>query len=129
MTWLRHAMWIGLAGSFGAIARFAVSSLIGSVAPRGFPYGTLLVNLTGCWILAFFLTLIRDRAASDALRLAVAVGFVGAYTTFSTFAYEVYDMSRSGSSVRAVLYLILSTVLGLVAVHAGVLSARLVERG
>lgn len=128
MVWLQHAAMIGLAGFVGAIARFAVGELVTSIAPRGFPYGTLLVNLTGCFILAFFLTLIRDRAVSDALRLAVAVGFVGAYTTFSTFAWELYELGRSQQIGRAAVYAVLSIALGVGAVHAGVFFARQFER-
>ncbi|MEK6644910.1 MAG: fluoride efflux transporter CrcB [Planctomycetota bacterium] len=128
MTWLHHAAMIGLAGFFGAIARFAIGGLVTAIAPRGFPYGTLVVNLTGCFILAFFLTLIRDRAVSDALRLAVAVGFVGAYTTFSTFAWEVYEMGRSHQTGRAAAYLFMSFAFGIGAVYAGVSLARQFER-
>ncbi len=128
MVWLQHAAMIGLAGFFGAIARFAVAGLVSSITPRGFPYGTLLVNLTGCFILAFFLTLIRDRAVSDALRLAVAVGFIGAYTTFSTFVWELYEMTEKGHALRASAYLAASVALGVAAVIVGVFAARQFER-
>ncbi|HKQ50166.1 MAG TPA: fluoride efflux transporter CrcB [Phycisphaerae bacterium] len=128
MNWLSTAALIGLAGFVGSICRFAVSGAVTVLAPRGFPTGTLVVNATGCVLLAFFLTLIRDRVVSDALRLAIAVGFVGAYTTFSTFAYEIYELARSGHSFRAGLYLILSVALGLAGVYLGILLAHRLER-
>lgn len=125
---LRQALFIGAAGFIGAIARYAVSSIVSSVAPRQFPYGTLTVNVTGCLLLAIFLTLFRDRAASDALRLAIAVGFLGAYTTFSTFAMELYDMGKTQRVGAAIGYAALSLTLGLIAVWAGVRLAHVVEK-
>jgi CrcB protein len=128
MNWLTTAALIGLAGFVGSICRFAVSGAVTAIVPRGFPTGTLVVNTTGCVLLAFFLTLIRDRVVSDALRLAIAVGFVGAYTTFSTFAYEIYELARAGQTGRATLYVVLSLVLGLIAVYVGVALAHRLER-
>lgn len=125
---LRQALFIGAAGFVGAIARFTVSSVIAAVAPRQFPYGTLTVNVTGCFLLAMFLTLFRDRAASDALRLAIAVGFLGAYTTFSTFAQEIYDLGKMQRIGAAIGYAAVSLTLGLIAVWAGVRLAHLVEK-
>ena len=67
---LQHALIIGLAGFLGAILRFAVTSIVGAATPRGFPYGTLAVNVTGCFLLAIFITMLRDRFVPDAMRLA-----------------------------------------------------------
>ncbi len=128
MNWLSTAALIGLAGFVGSICRFLVSGAVSAIAPRGFPTGTLVVNTTGCLLLAFFLTVVRDRVASDALRLAIAVGFVGAYTTFSTFAYEIYELARLGQSLRAGAYLLLSVALGLLAIYLGVVLAHRFER-
>jgi CrcB protein len=128
MNWFLTAALIGLAGFIGSICRFLVSEIVGAVAPRGFPVGTLVVNMTGCLLLAFFLTMIRDRAASDYLRLAIAVGFVGAYTTFSTFAYETYELARTGYAARALSYLVLSLVLGMLGIFLGVILAHRLER-
>lgn len=128
MNWLFTASLIGLAGFVGSLCRFVVSGAVTAMTPKGFPAGTLIVNVTGCVLLAFFLTIIRDRAVPDALRLAVAVGFVGAYTTFSTFAYEIYELAKTGQSLRAGTYLLLSVALGLLGVYFGVILAHRFER-
>lgn len=125
---LRQAIFIGAAGFVGAILRYLVSSAVAFAAPRNFPYGTLTVNVTGCFLLAAFLTLFRDRAAADGLRLAVAVGFLGAYTTFSTFAHEIYDLGKAQRILAAVGYAALSLTLGLTAVWAGVRIANFIEK-
>lgn len=124
---LRQAFFIGAAGFVGAIARYGISSIVAAIAPKNFPYGTLAVNVTGCFLLALFLTLFRDRAANDAMRLAIAVGFLGAYTTFSTFAYEIYDMGKSQRIAAAIGYCAVSLAFGLAAVWAGMRLAHLVE--
>lgn len=124
---LRQAIFIGAAGFVGAILRFFVSSAVAFAAPRNFPYGTLTVNVSGCFLLAAFLTLFRDRAAADGLRLAVTVGFLGAYTTFSTFAQEIYDLGKAQRILAAIGYAALSLALGLTAVWAGVRIAHFIE--
>ena len=127
MVWLVNAALVGLAGFVGAILRFGVTLGVGAVTPKGFPYGTLVVNLTGCFLLAGVVTWLRDRNVSDGVRLAVTVGFVGAYTTFSTFAVEVYDLFKSGASLRGTIYLAASIGLGLAAVWLGVVAAKRLE--
>lgn len=124
---LRQAIFIGAAGFVGAILRYAVSTTVAAIAPRGFPYGTLTVNVTGCLLLAIFLTLFRDRAATDGFRLAIAVGFIGAYTTYSTFAHEIYDLWKT-SRPAASGYVLASLALGVGAIWAGVRIAHLIER-
>ncbi len=124
---VKHALVIGLAGFVGAILRYAVTWIVTAAAPRGFPYGTLTVNLTGCFFLGILFTLLRDRAVSDVLRLAVGVGFLGAYTTFSTFAYEVYDLGRVRPAA-ALTYASASLLVGLAAVWAGIQVVHFMER-
>ncbi|MEI8197528.1 MAG: fluoride efflux transporter CrcB [Phycisphaerae bacterium] len=113
---------VGLAGSLGAMLRLAVARIFTWSA---FPIGTLLINLSGSMFLGWFLTVISDRyVVSEAIRLAIAVGFVGAYTTFSTYMYESDRMLQDGAGIRATLYLVGSVVLGLVAVRAGIILGR-----
>ena len=119
---------IGAAGFVGALLRFAVSGAVGWLLPRGFPYGTLLINLTGCFLIALFMTFLRDRASDDTLRLALAVGFVGSYTTFSTFVYEIDDLVRADHALRAGTYLVLSVAMGWVMLRLGVAAAHWLER-
>jgi len=127
MSWLQNAALVGLAGFVGAVLRFGVTVTVNAVAPRGFPFGTLAVNLTGCFLLAVIVTWLRDRSVSDGVRLAATVGFVGAYTTFSTFAIEVYDLFKAGNSLRGATYLAASIGLGLLAVWLGVIAGRRLE--
>ena len=124
---IQQAALVGLAGFLGAILRFAVASTVDLVTPRGFPFGTLAVNVSGCFFLAVFLTVVRDRAVSDVLRLTIAVGFVGAYTTYSTFAFEIYELFKTGHAARGLTYLTVSLILGLAAVWIGIEAAHRLE--
>ena len=114
---------IGLAGSVGSIARFVVASVFGRLNVR-FPIGTLVINLTGSLFLGWFMAHIATRHVSDTTRLAIAVGFVGAYTTFSTFMYESCKLMDDGASVQATANLLGSLILGIAAVRAGMWLAR-----
>jgi CrcB protein len=102
------------------------SVLARTAAP--FPTATFVINITGSFIIGFFLTLVTERVAvSPHLRLAVAVGFVGAYTTFSTFEYETARLIEEGEMVRATLNVVLSVVVGFIAVWGGIFAARMVQ--
>jgi CrcB protein len=90
-----------------------------------FPWGTLLINVTGSFILGFYLTVVTERVEGRATtRLFIATGFLGAYTTFSTFAYETADYVRAGEPLRALAYVGASLVCGFVAVVVGIAAAR-----
>ena len=117
---LLNFLWVGLAGAVGSMARFGVGLLFPATAR---PIGTLLINITGSLFLGWFLTAMGDRV-SEPMRLAIAVGFVGAYTTFSTYMFESDKMMQDGQWWRASAYVVGSVALGLVAVHAGVLLGR-----
>ena len=112
---------VGAAGSLGAISRLMVSSLCGRLFGTAFPIGTFVINITGSLFLGWFLTVISGRfVVSDTFRLAVAVGFVGAYTTFSTFAYESNSLLQDGSGLKAMINMFGSLFLGLLAVRVGI---------
>ena len=105
MKLLLHCLAVGAGGSLGALSRMAVSALclrlLGDRA-RSFPVATLLINLTGSFALGFFLARVaRGWPVPQPLQLAVTVGFLGAYTTFSTFMYESDDLLRTGLPLRA----------------------------
>jgi CrcB protein len=109
----------------GANARYQVGLWAAARWGSAFPWGTLLVNLTGSFLLGFYLTLVTERfTGRAATRLFVATGFCGAYTTFSTFSYETVALVQQGTVVLAALYVAGSLVLGLLAVAAGVVAAR-----
>jgi CrcB protein len=89
MATFLELLWVGVGGFLGANARYLLSGWVASRLGSAFPYGTLVINVTGSFILGFFLAFAEDRLwVAPSARLLFAVGFVGAYTTFSTFEYE-----------------------------------------
>lgn len=112
---------VGAAGSAGSVARYLVGVLCGRLFGHAFPVGTLVINLTGSLFLGWFLAMMENRPIlTDTFRLAIATGFVGAYTTFSTFAFESNSLIESGSNGKALVNLVGSVVLGLLAVRLGI---------
>jgi CrcB protein len=126
---------VALGGAIGSLARWgvglAVAEWFGS--KTGFPWGTFIINVTGCLFLGWFSTLLTERLTpdgigwlrTDSLRLMIAVGFTGAYTTFSTFEYEANDRLSNGAELVALTYILSSVILGLLAVYLGVRLARM----
>jgi fluoride exporter len=121
MNVLIQYLAVGLAGAVGAMARLAVATICGRLFGTAFPVGTLVINLSGSLFLGWFLAIIGQRyVVSETLRMAVAVGFVGAYTTFSTFAYETNSLVEDGSMLKATVNVVGSVVFGLIAVRLGI---------
>jgi CrcB protein len=109
----------------GANARYQIGLWAAARWGSAFPWGTLLINVTGSFVLGFYLTLVTERfTGRAATRLFVATGFCGAYTTFSTFSYETVALVQHGALVPAALYVLSSLVLGFLAVGAGIVAAR-----
>ena len=113
---------IGAAGFVGAITRVVVATLFGRLNVR-FPIGTMVINVTGSLFLGWFLTYCTSRNVADTTRLAIGAGFVGAYTTFSTFMYESSRLADEGAGLEAIMNLLGSLVLGILAVRLGMLIA------
>jgi fluoride exporter len=115
---------ISLGGILGANARYLVALYVAERLGAAFPYGTFIINVTGSLVIGFFLTLITERLTVDPLwRLFFATGFLGAYTTFSTYTYESALLIRAGEYGTGLLYLLGSVVVGMVGVFAGILVA------
>ena len=114
---------IGFAGSLGAILRYVVATQIGRLNYR-FPLGTLVINISGSIFLGWFSTYIGRHHVSDVTRLAIGVGFVGAYTTFSTFMYESNRLGDEGAGFYAMMNLLLSLTLGILGVRLGIYLAK-----
>lgn len=120
-----RSLWIGVAGFFGAVARYQLDSLISRHARGAFPWGTLVVNLTGCFLLGLLFTVSSGRLdANPALRTALTVGFLGAYTTFSTFSLQAVRLTEDGAVGLALGYVAASVVVGLLAAWAGMAAGR-----
>lgn len=112
---------IGVFGFFGAMARYGVARLFGRFSAL-FPFGTFFINITGCFFLGWFLTWAQPRLnIPDPIRLGIAVGFVGAYTTFSTYMFESDRMLSEGQAMRGMLYILGSVMIGIIAVRMGVI--------
>ena len=105
----------------GANARYWLGDWAAQKWGSAFPIGTLIINLTGSLILGFFMTLATERFMLDPRwRLLFAVGFLGAYTTFSTYTYESFNLLFKGQWIPGLLNLLGSTILGVIAVGIGV---------
>jgi len=117
---LQKYLWIAAGGALGSIARYWIGSAVGSRMGVRFPYGTLIVNVTACVAIGFTISWLGRRAdLSPAWRYLIPIGFIGAYSTFSTFEWETLSTLRSGAFLLAALYAAGSLVLGLAAVWAG----------
>ncbi len=121
---MQKYLLIALGGALGSVARYWVGSTVGSRMGVRFPYGTLVVNLTACMVIGFTLTWLGDHMEMDpAWRFLIPVGFIGAYSTFSTYEWETLQTLRSGAFALAALYAGGSLVLGLAATWVGAVLA------
>ena len=124
---LQSFFLVGLAGAAGAASRYGVGLLAERNLGTHFAFGTLLVNVLGCLALGFLLELDRgSNLVTHPVRMLFAVGFLGAFTTFSTFGYETLRYMQDGASHLALLNVSANLLLGLGAVWLGYMSARLV---
>jgi fluoride exporter len=118
-------VWVFLGGGLGAAARYAVSGWIVPRLATLFPVHTALINVSGSFAIGVLVTLFMERAGlNPAWRLLVVTGFLGGYTTFSTYSYEAVTLAGAGEWRLAAAYVLGSTLLGLVACIAGIALAR-----
>jgi CrcB protein len=123
---LQKYFLIAIGGALGSVMRYLVGSMVANRMGTRFYYGTFVVNMTACLIVGFSLTLLQRRAEiNTAWLFLIAVGFVGAYSTFSTFEWEAFTTLQTGAFLHTAVYVALSFLLGLVAVWLGVLLARI----
>jgi CrcB protein len=116
---------VGVGGFFGAIARRVVDLWVSERADSAFPFGTLVVNLTGAFVLGLLFAWATERDVLPAeIRAPVMIGFIGAYTTFSTWMLESWRLVEAGASQRAAVISAGAVALGLVAVVAGLAVGR-----
>ncbi|MBI3738359.1 MAG: fluoride efflux transporter CrcB [Chloroflexi bacterium] len=116
---------ISLGAILGANARYWLGGWVVERLGTAFPYGNLIINLSGSFILGFFMTLVTDRFLVDPRwRLLVAIGFLGSYTTFSSYTYESIDLILKGQTWLGFINLFGSSILGAAAVIIGILLGR-----
>jgi len=123
--------WIAIGGALGSVSRFWVSGLVARRMGEIFPFGTLAVNITGCFIIGFFATLTDANGrflVSPTFRQFFMVGVCGGYTTFSSFSLQTLNLARDGEWLAASLNAVLSLVACLFAVWAGHLAAMAINR-
>jgi len=122
-AFIRTVMAIALGAIPGALGRYLITELTKAMIGKDFSYyGTFFINVTGCFIIALFYTLSEQKFknVSPEIRLAIATGFCGAYTTFSTYGLETFNLLDKGNTTIALIYWLGSMIVGMIAVQLGV---------
>lgn len=117
---------VGVGGFIGANARFVVARIVGGMFETKFPLGTFVINVSGSFLLGILGTIVALKVMpnSESMRLALGVGFLGAFTTFSTFEFETHALFDDGSWLTATTNMFASLFIGLLAVRAGIVLAK-----
>jgi CrcB protein len=117
---MRPLLFVGIGGGIGSMLRYLISVFVGRHVPIVFPFGTFLVNCSGCFLIGMFYSLAAKHTGfNPEWRLFLITGVCGGYTTFSTYSYDGLVLLRQGSNLSFLLYVIGSVVLGLLATFAG----------
>ena len=125
---LRNLLLIGIGSFIGGIGRYLVQQLVQQHFPSSIPLGTLSVNIIGCFLIgAVYELSVNSHFISPELRLFLATGICGGFTTFSSFSYENVSMILDGEWYYPMLYILISIVIGFGAVHAGILFIKLIS--
>ncbi len=118
---------VGIGGALGSVLRFWAGGYITNRMGTRFPYGTFAINVTASFLIGFIVTLMAERAHWDAnWRYLIPIGFIGGYSTFSTFEFESFRLLQDGEMILAALNLVGSVVCGFVSVWLGVITGRVV---
>ncbi|MGH9275176.1 MAG: fluoride efflux transporter FluC [Acidimicrobiales bacterium] len=112
---------VAMAGAAGALSRYGLGVAVGA---RSFPWATLGINLVGSYLLGVVLVLGDERGWPETTTIPLAVGFLGAFTTFSTFSYQTYTLARTDRAGTAAMYVAASVVGGVLAAAAGYLTGK-----
>lgn len=128
MEFLTKVLVVAGGGAIGAVARYLLNISPLAKLFANFPFPTFFVNVTGSFFIGFFLILLTDKVqVSDNFRMMVMVGFLGSFTTFSTFEMEVYGLVRDRLFATAATYLVLSVAVGFIGLVLGIALARQVR--
>jgi CrcB protein len=116
---ITHAVWLAIAGAVGTLARALVAEFAVRLCGVGFPWATLLVNLSGSFLFGVVATLGRERLLPVGFETVILVGLLGGFTTYSSFAHQGFELFAAGRHATAVAYIAATNALGLAAVWAG----------
>jgi CrcB protein len=118
-------LWVALGGAVGAVSRYLVAGFVQKKAGFAFPVGTLSVNVLGSFIIGFFITYFLEfLALPPQIRALVVIGFLGAFTTFSSFSYETISLLLEGEISKAVMYVLITNLFCFIATFTGIVFAR-----
>ncbi len=122
---MQTLFYIAAGGALGAVLRYAVTNGVHALIGRGFPYGTLTVNVLGSLVMGLMYIIFIERVSNNlGLRVMIITGFLGAFTTFSTFSIETFNLLEDGEAFKAIVNILISVVLCLIAAWAGVVIGR-----
>ena len=122
---MRHLLWLALAGAVGTLCRYGLQGVVQRLTERPFPIGTLAVNALGCFLFGLVWALAEERLViRGETRVILLVGFMGAFTTFSTFAFETGAFLRDSQWALAAANIAAQNILGMLCLFAGLLASR-----
>lgn len=123
-----NLLFIAAGGALGALLRYGVSGWVYRFTSGDFPWGTIAVNLSGCFLIGFLWESAQRVTISPEIRSLIFIGFLGAFTTFSTFGLETVNLLRDGEIRQALNNILLSNISGIALVFAGLFASRAVFR-
>ncbi len=121
---LKQLLMIALGGALGALGRYGLANVSHAVLGRNFAYGTLIVNVLGSLLIGFAAILLLERVTGSAIRGFILIGFLGAFTTFSTFSYETLSFLEQGEILKSLLNVFTNVGFCLIATWIGIMIAR-----
>ncbi len=126
---IRNLFLIGIGGFIGSVCRYLAQQFIQNYYPTSIPWGTILVNITGCFLIGIVYALSgKNTVLSPEMRIFLATGFCGGFTTFSSFAYENVAMVLEGDFYYTAINILVSIVVGFGATHAGILLIKFISK-
>lgn len=120
---------IGTGGFVGSVLRYLMTKYLSVLLPTSFPIGTFAVNLLGCFLIGVVMGLSFESLISTRMRLMLATGFCGGFTTFSTYSLEIIELGQKGEADIGILYLFASIILGLLCIWIGLATTRTFTSG